>query len=251
MSDVREKRGSGSARRIGWRGLLGVLAVPAVWAVWSALAVSAETATVIPPPAVDEPAAVKESAAGSSETAVLAGGCFWGVQAVFQHVKGVDKVLSGYSGGTKETAEYPIVSSGRTGHAESVEVTFDPSVISYGKLLQVFFSVAHNPTELNRQGPDVGTQYRSAIFVRDDAQRRVAESYIAQLDKAGVFRRPIVTRVDNLTAFYTAEAYHQNYATLHPNNPYIAYHDLPKLDNLRNVFPDLYRDAPVLVSMAQ
>jgi peptide-methionine (S)-S-oxide reductase len=250
MSDVRESRRGGSARRIGWWGLLGALAVPAVWTVWSTLAVSAETAVVIPPPVVDEIAAVKESV-GSSETAVLAGGCFWGVQAVFQHVKGVNKVLSGYSGGTKDTAEYSIVSSGRTGHAESVEVTFDPGVISYGKILQVFFSVAHNPTELNRQGPDVGTQYRSAIFVRDDAQRRVAESYIAQLDKAGVFHRPIVTQVDNLTAFYAAEPYHQDYATIHPDNPYIAYNDLPKIDNLKRMFPDLYRDAPVLVSMAQ
>jgi peptide-methionine (S)-S-oxide reductase len=228
------------------KGLLAALAVPLVWGLGTTLAVSREAATVIPAPIVDEP--LKKSETGP-ETAVLAGGCFWGVQAVFQHVKGVSQVLSGYSGGTKESADYHTVSSGRTGHAESVEVTFDPSVISYGTILQIYFSVAHNPTELNRQGPDVGTQYRSAIFVKNDEQRRIAESYIAQLDKVGVFRSPIVTKVDNLAGFYTAEAYHQNYATMHPDSPYIAINDLPKVENLKRVFPTLSQNSPVLVSM--
>jgi peptide-methionine (S)-S-oxide reductase len=231
--------------RIVTRSLIAALLVPLAWALWTTLAVSGEAATVIPAPAVDAPAQ-----GAASETAVLAGGCFWGVQAVFQHVKGVTQAVSGYAGGTKETAQYEVVSGGRTGHAESVEVTFDPRIISYGSILQVFFSVAHNPTELNRQGPDTGSQYRSAIFARDKAQRDVAEAYIAQLDKAGVFRAPIVTRVDELTGFYPAEAYHQNYATRHPDNPYIAINDLPKLENLKRLFPALQQDTPVLVSLA-
>jgi peptide-methionine (S)-S-oxide reductase len=232
--------------RIVPRSLLAALLVPLAWTLWTTLAVSGEAATAIPAPAVDAPA--QQGAA--SETAVLAGGCFWGVQAVFQHVKGVTQAVSGYAGGTKETAQYQTVSAGRTGHAESVAVTFDPRIISYGAILQVYFSVAHNPTELNRQGPDTGTQYRSAIFARDETQRRVAEAYIAQLDKAGVFGKPIVTEVDDLAGFYPAEAYHQNYATRHPDNPYIAINDLPKLGNLKRLFPALYQDAPVLVSVA-
>jgi peptide-methionine (S)-S-oxide reductase len=228
------------------RSLFAVLLVALAWTLWTNLAVSGEAATVIPAPLVDPP----PQQGAASETAVLAGGCFWGVQAVFQHVKGVKQAVSGYAGGTKDSAQYETVSSGGTGHAESVEVTFDPGVISYGSILQVYFSVAHNPTELNRQGPDTGTQYRSAIFARDEAQRHVAEAYIAQLDKAGVFRSPIVTEVNDLTGFYPAEAYHQNYATRHPNNPYIAINDLPKLGNLKRLFPALHQDAPVLVSVA-
>jgi peptide-methionine (S)-S-oxide reductase len=216
--------------------------VPLLAALAPALSCCAEPATVVPAPAQDEPAAGR-----GSETAVLAGGCFWGVQGVFQHLKGVRQVVSGYAGGSKDTAEYETVSTGRTGHAESVQITFDPREISYGRILQVYFSVAHDPTQLNRQGPDSGTQYRSDIFALDEAQRRVAQQYVAQLDKAGVFRRPIATRIDSFTGFYPAEAYHQDYATLHPDHPYIAYNDLPKIDNLKRLFPDLYRADPVLV----
>jgi peptide-methionine (S)-S-oxide reductase len=207
----------------------------------------AESAAVLPAPAVDQPAAQN----GGLQTAVLAGGCFWGVQAVFQHTKGVTKVVSGYAGGSKETADYEIVSSGRTGHAESVEVTFDPSVISYGSILQIYFSAAHDPTELNRQGPDEGPQYRSEIFTSDETQRKVAAAYIAQLDHAGAFKQPIATKVGTLTEFYPAEAYHQDYATLHPNNLYIVYNDLPKVENLKRLFPDRYRQTPVLVAAAR
>jgi peptide-methionine (S)-S-oxide reductase len=203
-----------------------------------------ESASRIPGAAVDTPLL----AVDSFQTAVLAGGCFWGVQAVFQHVKGVSKAVSGYAGGSKATAVYDRVSSGRTGHAEAVQITFDPRQISYGKVLQVFFSVAHDPTELNRQGPDVGTQYRSAIFYQDDTQLRVAESYVAQLDKTGTFKRPIVTKLDALSAFYPAEDYHQDYATRHPNQPYIVLNDRPKVENLKRLFPDIYRETPVLVT---
>jgi peptide-methionine (S)-S-oxide reductase len=228
------------------RSLLGVVLIPLAGMLWATAALAGETATLAPAPAVDEPS--QQGAA--SETAVLAGGCFWGVQAVFQHVKDVSQVVSGYSGGTKQDAQYETVSSGRTGHAESVEVTFDPGVVSYGTILRIYFSVAHNPTELNRQGPDTGTQYRSAIFVRDAMQRRVAQAYIAQLDKAGVFPKRIVTQVSDLAAFYPAESYHQNYATLHPDEPYIAYNDLPKLENLKRLFPALQQSTPVLVRVA-
>jgi peptide-methionine (S)-S-oxide reductase len=190
----------------------------------------------VPGPAADE---TKATAPGK-ETAVIAGGCFWGIQAVFQHVKGVVSATSGYSGGSKQNAEYETVSTGETGHAESVQIVYDPSQITYGELLRVFFSVAHDPTELNRQGPDSGTQYRSVIFYGNDDQKKIAEAYIAQLDKAKVFPRPIVTQVVPLKAFYPAEAYHQNYATLHPNNPYIAFNDAPKVEHLRKEFPTLY-----------
>jgi peptide-methionine (S)-S-oxide reductase len=176
----------------------------------------------------------------SQQTAVIAGGCFWGIQAVFQHTKGVISATSGYSGGLAKTAEYELVSTGETGHAESVQITYDPSKITYGQLLRVFFSVAHDPTQLNRQGPDEGTQYRSSIFYGGDEQKRIAEAYIAQLDKAKVFQRSIVTQVVPLKAFYPAEAYHQDYAALHPNNPYIVYNDAPKVAHLREQFPDLY-----------
>jgi len=193
-------------------------------------------AAAVPAPVEDAPLAT----AAGRQTAVLSGGCFWGVQAVFQHVKGVISATSGYSGGSAKTAEYEIVSTGETGHAESVQVVYDPSQITYGELLRVFFSVAHDPTELNRQGPDEGTQYRSSIFYSSDEQKHIAENYIAQLDKANIFRHPIVTQVVPLKAFYPAEAYHQNYAALHPNQPYIFYNDAPKVEHLREQFPDLY-----------
>ena len=206
------------------------------------MAHAAEPAVVIPAPAADEPAAGRHT-----ETAVFAGGCFWGVQGVFQHVKGVTNAVSGYSGGKKETAQYEVVGSGMTGHAESVQVTFDPAQVSYGKLLQVYFSVAHNPTELNYQGPDHGTQYRSALFPLDDGQRQVATAYIAQLEAAKVFPKPIVTKVEAYKGFFAAEGYHQNYLTLNPDNPYIVYNDLPKVTDLKKVFPGQYVDKPVLV----
>lgn len=198
---------------------------------------AAENGVVLPNPAVDAPLA----ATSGKQTAVIAGGCFWGLQAVFQHVKGVKSATSGYSGGSSSTAEYEAVSAGTTGHAESVQITFDPSQISYGQLLKVFFSVAHDPTQVNRQGPDTGTQYRSVIFYANDEQKRIAESYIAQLDQAKLFPRPIATRVVPLKGFYAAEQYHQNYATLHPDNPYIAINDAPKVEHLRQQFPELYK----------
>ena len=204
---------------------------------------STEGATKIPPPAQDEPVG-----ATHSETAVFAGGCFWGVQGVFQHVRGVTQVVSGYTGGAANTAHYEVVSEGDTGHAESVQVTFDPAQITYGRLLQVFFSVAHNPTELNYQGPDHGTQYRSAIFPVNAEQRTVATAYIAQLDASHAFHDKIVTRVEDFKGFYPAENYHQNYLTLHPDSGYIAINDLPKIDYLKQMFPDLYRDKAVLVA---
>jgi peptide-methionine (S)-S-oxide reductase len=190
----------------------------------------------VPAPAVD----AQRATAPGKQTMVIAGGCFWGIQAVFQHVRGVITATSGYSGGSAKTAEYETVSGGDTGHAESVQVVFDPSQITYGELLRVFFSVAHDPTELNRQGPDTGTQYRSSIFYTSDEQKHIAEAYITQLDGAGVFPHRIVTKVVPLQAFYPAEAYHQNYAALHPNQPYIFYNDAPKVEHLRQEFPDLY-----------
>jgi len=179
------------------------------------------------------------SAAKGEQTAVLAGGCFWGVDAVFKHVKGVKSVVAGYSGGSATTAKYEVVSAGRTGHAESVKITYDPSKISYADLLRIFFSVAHDPTELNRQGPDEGTQYRSAIFYSNEHQKQIALAYINQLNNTKTFRKPIVTQVVPLQAFYPAEAYHQNFLALHPDNPYIVYNDLPKLRKLQKQFPTL------------
>jgi peptide-methionine (S)-S-oxide reductase len=205
-------------------------------------ACAAEPAVVIAAPAVDEPAGNEHTA-----TAIFAGGCFWGVQGVFQHVKGVTSAVSGYTGGDARTASYESVEQGDTGHAESVKITYDPTQISYGKLLQVFFSVAHDPTTLNRQGPDRGTQYRSAIFPQTASQRAVAEKYIAQLDASHAFKKPLVTRVETDKKFYAAESYHQNYLTLHPNDPYIVYNDLPKVANLKRIAPDLYRADAVLL----
>ena len=203
------------------------------------------SATVVPPAAQDEPRTDT-----APQTAVFAGGCFWGVQGVFQHVKGVTQAVSGYAGGERATADYETVSTGRTGHAESVAVTYDPRKISYGQLLQVYFSVAHDPTELNRQGPDSGTQYRSQIFPQNAEQTKIADAYIAQLGTAHVFSSPIVTRVAAAPGFFPAEAYHQNYLTLHPTSMYIAINDLPKVAALKHMFPDLYRDKPVLVGAA-
>ena len=227
-------------------GVLGAFALTAlIIAVTAVRAGAAEEAVVIPPPSIDEKTAAK------TEKAVFAGGCFWGVQGVFQHVKGVSNAVSGYSGGAKETASYETVSGGKTGHAEAVEVTYDPSQVSYGQLLQIFFSVAHNPTQLNYQGPDQGTQYRSAIFTLSPEQKKVADAYVAQLDKAKVFPDKVVTQVDDLKGFYTAEAYHQDFLTLNPDYPYIVYNDLPKIENLKTVFPKAYREKPALVSQAK
>jgi len=196
----------------------------------------------LPSPGVDSaPAKTKAGGKAGLESVVFSGGCFWGVQAVFQHVKGVSDATSGYSGGAASTAKYDLVSTGDTGHAESVKVTFDPAQVSYGQLLKVFFSVAHDPTELNHQGPDDGTQYRSVVFFTDADQKRVTEAYVHQLDQAKVFHHPIVTQIVPLQAFYPAEGYHQNYARLHPDNPYIAINDAPKVAHLKKLFPGLYK----------
>src|SRR5271167_829162 len=203
----------------------------------------AESAVVLAPPALDNPKAV-----GEPQTAVLAGGCFWGVQGVFEHVRGVQKVVAGYAGGDKWTAQYDTVSSGTTGHAESVKIKFDPAQISYGQILQIAFSVVHDPTQLNRQGPDVGSQYRSAIFYADETQKQIAEAYIAQLDKSHVFSRPIVTRVDPLKGFFPAADYHQDYLIHNQNQPYIAMYDVPKVANFKRTFPELYSGQPVLAN---
>jgi peptide-methionine (S)-S-oxide reductase len=211
--------------------MLGIVATVAL-----AVFAPSHAAAPLPDPKIDAPL----STAKGTETAVFAGGCFWGVEAVFEHVKGVTEVVSGYSGGSADTAEYDRVSSGRTGHAESVRISYDPSRISYGQLLKVFFSVAHDPTQLNRQGPDTGTQYRSAVFFANDEQKRVVEAYIAQLQAARAFPRPIVTQVTALKAFYKAEAYHQDYLVHHPDQPYIVINDLPKVANLQRQFPALY-----------
>ena len=220
--------------------LLIALLIPAVGLVANA-AQAAERAFTIPAPTLDQ------RTNADKETVVLAGGCFWGVQAVFQHTKGVTFAVSGYAGGDKSTAHYETVGTGRTGHAESVAVTFDPRQISLGRILQIYFSVAHNPTELNRQGPDVGTQYRSAIFYADDEQKKVAAAYVAELDKAKVFPGPVVTQLEPLRGFYPAEEYHQDFAVLHPSYPYIVFNDLPKVDNLKRLFAADYREAPVTV----
>ena len=202
----------------------------------TACAAAERANAVFPSPTVDAPLATTKAA----QTAVVAGGCFWGIQAVFQHVKGVVSATSGYSGGAGNTAQYELVSTGETGHAESVKIVYDPSQITYGQLLRVFFSVAHDPTQFNRQGPDTGSQYRSVIFYDNDGQKRIAETYIVQLEQAKVFSRPIVTQVVPLKGFYPAEAYHQDYAARHPDNPYIVYNDAPKVAHLRQQFPDLY-----------
>jgi peptide-methionine (S)-S-oxide reductase len=208
---------------------------------------SAEEGRKIPPPVMDEAATPQRT----PETAVFAGGCFWGVQGVFQHVKGVKEAISGYAGGEKSTAHYQTVGSGRTGHAESVRVTFDPTKVSYGRLLQMYFSVAHDPTELNRQGPDSGTQYRSTIFPMSDEQAKVAKAYIGQLTAAHVFSKPIVTTIEPGRHFFPAEDYHQNFLARNPTYPYIVINDLPKVENLKRLYPEVYRVDPVLVAVAK
>src|ERR1700736_891373 len=218
---------------------IGALAVTAFVV---APSLAAEDAVIIPAPAAD----VK--AADGIQTVVIAGGCFWGVQGVFQHTSGVVNAVSGYAGGNKSTADYSMVSTGTTGHADSVQIKYDPKQISYGKILQIFFSVAHDPTQLNRQGPDSGTQYRSAIYTTSDEQKKIAEAYIAQLNAAKVYKKPIVTKVGPLEGFFPAEAYHQDYLTLHPDQPYIAYNDIPKVENLKKIFADTYIEKPTLVT---
>ena len=213
---------------------------------WLATGAAGDVGRAVPAPVADEP-----TSSVTSEVAVLAGGCFWGVQGVFQHVDGVMGAVSGYAGGAKDTADYHKVSTGSTGHAESVQITFDPRRISYGRILQIYFSVAHDPTELDRQGPDVGTQYRSAVFPTSPRQAEIAAAYIVQLNEAHAFAMPIVTRIEPGKTFYPAEAYHQNYLTLHPMQPYIALNDLPKIDALKRLFPSRYRDTPVLAADAQ
>jgi peptide-methionine (S)-S-oxide reductase len=221
--------------------VIGALALLGI--TWQLTSCAAEPAVTVPAPAADNP-----KQPGPLQTAVLSGGCFWGVQGVYEHVRGVEKVVSGYAGGEWSTAHYEQVSNGNTGHAESVQITFDPAQVSYGELLQIFFSVVHDPTQLNRQGPDVGTQYRSAIAFKDDSQKSIATAYIAQLDKAGVFKHRIVTRVEHLRAFYPAESYHQDYLVHNPTSSYIVYNDLPKIDNLKRLFPNYYSDRPVLLA---
>jgi len=211
------------------------------------LPLAAESARSIPPPALDEPA---DPQATSEGVAILAGGCFWGVQGVFQHVDGVTAAVSGYAGGTAKTAHYEMVGTNKTGHAEAVRVTVDPRRISYGRILQIYFSVAHDPTELNRQGPDVGTQYRSAIFPTSPEQAHIAEAYIAQLNQSHVFDAPVVTKIEPGREFFPAEDYHQDFLTRNPRHPYIVINDLPKIENLKRLFPDLYSASPVLVTEA-
>lgn len=219
------------------RNILGTGLTAATLAAAALFAMSASLrAGSLPDPKIDEPPTP------GTETAVLAGGCFWGVEGVFEHVKGVSEVVSGYAGGAPNTANYRQVSAGATGHAESVRVTYDPSQVSYGQLLKVFFAVAHDPTELNRQGPDSGTQYRSALFYTNDSQKRIADAYIAQLETADVYARPIVTQVSPLEGFYPAESYHQGYLANHPNQPYIVINDRPKIDALQRALPGLYSD---------
>src|SRR5882724_6584550 len=229
-----------SAKRSVLPALLAVMGVA-----WQLASCAAEEPVNVPAPAVDNP---KQQ--GALQTAVLSGGCFWGVQGVYEHVKGVEKVVSGYAGGDRSTAQYETVSNGTTGHAESVQISFDPAKVSYGELLQIFFSVVHDPTQLNRQGPDTGSQYRSAIAYSDETQKSIATAYIAQLNAAAVFPRPIVTRVDHLKGFYPAESYHQDYLVHNPSDPYIAFNDLPKIESLKRVFPNYYSDHPVLLAQS-
>ena len=227
-----------------WNSLPIAILVFIAGALWSAPGTSAPgEAFTLPDPAVDQ-----QVASGDTQTAVIAGGCFWGIQAVYQHTRGVQSAVSGYSGGMRANPSYEEVSTGRTGHAESVEIKYNPREISYGQILKIFFSVAHDPTQLNRQGPDTGTQYRSAIFYTNDEQKKIADAYIAQLNKAGAYKTPIVTTIGKLVAFYPAEAYHQDYAINHPTQPYIAIHDLPKVENLKRLFPDFYQAKPVTVA---
>lgn len=224
---------------------LGVLALLAALA-GAVLQITAKADAIdkaIPAAAVDAP----KASAPASETAVLAGGCFWGMQGVFEHVRGVTKVVSGYSGGAKATAHYELVGTEMTGHAESIQITFDPRVVSFGEILRVYFSVAHDPTELNRQGPDSGTSYRSEIFFASAIQEKIARAYVSELSAAHTFKDPIVTKIEKLNGFYPAEGYHQDFLIHNPNYPYIVYNDLPKIDALKRVLPEMYRDKPVML----
>ena len=225
--------------------LVAAMIAVAAWQPWATSA-AADEAVVIPAPTVDA-----QPGPRTTEIAVLAGGCFWGVQGVFQHVDGVTRAVSGYAGGEADAANYEMVGQGTTGHAESVEITFDPSKISYGKILQIYFSVAHDPTQFNYQGPDIGPQYRSTIFPTSEEQARVAKAYIAQLDQAHVYGDTIVTTIESGRSFYPAEDYHQDFLTLNPTYPYIVINDLPKVENLKRIFPELYREEPVLVMTGQ
>jgi peptide-methionine (S)-S-oxide reductase len=233
------------------RGLFALAALVPLIAGLAALITSAPTRAAEAAVVIAAPLVNNQKVKGPLQTAVFSGGCFWGVQGVFEHVRGVRQVISGYAGGDKGTAQYDTVSGGSTGHAESVQITFDPAEVSYGELLQVFFSVAHDPTQLNRQGPDSGTQYRSEVFTLDESQKDIALAYIAQLDKAHAFPAKIVTRVDPLKGFYPAEAYHQDFLLRNPGHPYIVYNDLPKIDNLKRVFPKQYNETPVMVAAAR
>jgi len=235
-----------SPTRLSFRTLAATLMLAAGTLTASVFAAQAQEGLTIPAPAVSE-----APSNDALETAVLAGGCFWGVQGVYQHTEGVKNAVSGYAGGEKKTAIYEVVGSGMTGHAEAVKITYDPKKISYGKLLQIYFSVAHDPTQLNRQGPDRGTQYRSAIFPQNDEQAKVAKAYIAQLNEARVYKAAIVTKIEPGKEFFPAEGYHQDYLTLHPTQPYIVFNDLPKIKNLERLFPDIYRAKPALVSDAK
>ena len=237
---MNRKTGTGRQRAAltSWLAVIGLAAVAFLVVRGPVMpAASGTAASAIPAPTLDEPASGRPKA----ETAVLAGGCFWGVQGVYQHVKGVNAAESGYAGGDAATANYEAVTTETTGHAESVRINYDPTQVTYGQLLQIFFAVVHDPTELNRQGPDVGPSYRSVIFAQDGTQRNIADSYIAQLNQAGAFPAPIVTSVSSAAPFFPAEAYHQDFFDLNPNNPYIVQNDLPKLDALRSTFPNLYR----------
>jgi peptide-methionine (S)-S-oxide reductase len=223
---------------------LAALGAAAVLSLTPLAASASDEPFIIPPPKTD----LKADASSGEKSIILAGGCFWGVQGVFQHTRGVTNAVSGYTGGAKDTAQYEDVSTGTTGHAESVKITYDPKEVSLGTLLQIYFSVVHDPTQLNYQGPDHGTQYRSAIFTSSPEEKKFAEDYIAQLNAAHVYRKPIVTKIESMGGFYPAEKYHQDYLTLHPYQPYIAFNDIPKVENLKKVFAENYRAKPVLVS---
>jgi peptide-methionine (S)-S-oxide reductase len=231
-----------SIRKFQWPLAAALTGVLVLAAAWHGPLYAAEAAVKIAPPAVDNP-----KAAGPEQTAVLSGGCFWGVQGVFEHLRGVKQVVAGYAGGERATAQYGMVGMGTTGHAESVKITFDPAQVSFGQILQIAFSVVLDPTQLNRQGPDSGSQYRSEVFYADESQKRIAESYIEQLTGAHAFSRPIVTRVDPLKGFYPAEDYHQDYLFHNPTALYIAFNDMPKVENFKRTFPELYSERPVLV----
>jgi peptide-methionine (S)-S-oxide reductase len=243
VGDIRKDRTMTKSSKWFSRGIACAMLV-AAGAILTSPFAAAEEGIAIPAPVLDE----KSSAA--TETAIFAGGCFWGVQGVFQHVEGVLDATSGYAGGEEKTAIYEVVGSGNTGHAEAVKVTFDPRKVTYGKLLQVYFSVAHDPTQLNRQGPDTGTQYRSTVFPLSEEQSKVAKAYIDQLDAAKVYSDKIATTIEPDKKFFAAEGYHQNFLTLNPDYPYIVYNDLPKIENLKKIFPDIYRTKPVLVKVS-